>query len=135
MEDVDLTNPYKGLRSLHCDQAVVAIPGSTPELLGITGIRGSIVPVFSLDALLGYGSHGPGRWLALCGDGDIIGLCFSDLDAYRKSELGEIIALSSTQARRHVAGLLGAGSDSAYLLDTTSILAAIARSETCDDTE
>jgi chemotaxis signal transduction protein len=52
---------------------VLPVPSSVPELLGLTGIRGTVVPVFSLALLLGFGQSanasaedtgsGEARWL------------------------------------------------------------------------
>ncbi len=52
---------------------VLPVPSSVPELLGLTGIRGTVVPVFSLAWLLGFGQSaaalaedtglGEPRWL------------------------------------------------------------------------
>src|ERR1700694_1468677 len=40
-------------------EKVVPVPTRVPELLGLTGIRGVVVPVFSLARLLGFDSeHG-----------------------------------------------------------------------------
>jgi purine-binding chemotaxis protein CheW len=47
---------------------ILPVPSSVPELLGITGVSGVVVPVFSLAALLGIArSSSPCRWLMLCG--------------------------------------------------------------------
>jgi chemotaxis signal transduction protein len=47
---------------------ILPVPSSVPELLGITGIRGVVVPVFNLAALLGIGrGRAQYRWLILCG--------------------------------------------------------------------
>jgi chemotaxis signal transduction protein len=47
---------------------VVACPSSVPEFCGIAGVRGTLVSVYSLPALLGYSvgvEHA--SWLLLCG--------------------------------------------------------------------
>ena len=55
------------ISGLFADKAVVPLPASAPALLGVAGFRGSIVPVFSLPALLGYAEDGALRWLVLAG--------------------------------------------------------------------
>jgi purine-binding chemotaxis protein CheW len=47
---------------------IVALPSRAPDLVGIVGIRGAVVPVFSLARLIGY-AHDPDppRWLLMCG--------------------------------------------------------------------
>ncbi|MGA2992403.1 MAG: chemotaxis protein CheW, partial [Candidatus Korobacteraceae bacterium] len=47
---------------------ILPVPSRVPELLGITGVRGTVVPVFSLAALLGFSSNATEpRWLMFCG--------------------------------------------------------------------
>jgi purine-binding chemotaxis protein CheW len=48
---------------------ILPVPSRVPELLGITGIHGVVVPVFSLSALMGIApGTGQVRWLLLCGE-------------------------------------------------------------------
>jgi purine-binding chemotaxis protein CheW len=62
---------------------VVPIPAVTPDLLGLAGIRGGIVPVFGLATILGYGpAPGTPRWMILCGTEEPIALAFSDFEGY-----------------------------------------------------
>jgi chemotaxis signal transduction protein len=63
------------------DRKIVALPSATRELIGIAGIRGALIPVYSIAALLGYSADGvPGRWLALCGTEETFGLAFSQFE-------------------------------------------------------
>lgn len=76
------------INGLASDRKVVAVPSRTPELLGVVGIRGGLVPVYSLAALVGHdGDVNGGRWLALCGTEEPIGLAFSDFEGYFKVPL------------------------------------------------
>jgi chemotaxis signal transduction protein len=51
------------------NEKIVPVPSRVPELLGLTGIRGVVVPVFSLPRLLGFNSlHGQTHWLVFCGE-------------------------------------------------------------------
>ena len=65
------------------DRSIVSVPAVTPDLLGLAGIHGGIVPVFGLSSILGYG-HDPEspRWMTLCGAEDPIALAFSDFEGY-----------------------------------------------------
>src|SRR5262249_44363661 len=46
---------------------IVACPSDVPEFQGIAGVRGAIVSVYSLPALLGYSTGGENSaWLVLC---------------------------------------------------------------------
>ncbi len=44
---------------------IVPVPGRRAELLGVSGVRGALVPVYSLARLLGRADEGPPRWLLL----------------------------------------------------------------------
>lgn len=59
----------------------LSVPGGSPALLGLTGVRGSLVPVYSLAALLGL-SETPkvdALWVALASHGGMVGLAFDSL--------------------------------------------------------
>ena len=65
------------------EQRVFSVPSVTPNLLGLVGIRGRILPVFSLSSMLGYGTDlDSPRWMILCGSEEPIALAFSDFDGY-----------------------------------------------------
>ena len=63
------------------ERRVISVPAVTPDLLGLAGIRGGIVPVFSLSSILGYGPDpGSPRWMIICGAEEPIALAFSDFE-------------------------------------------------------
>src|SRR5258708_16163647 len=71
------------ISGLATDRKIVAFPSPIPELLGVAGIRGALVPVYSLAMLLGYNAETERtRWLALCGTEDSVDLVLSDFDGY-----------------------------------------------------
>lgn len=73
------------IRSLHTDVRWTPAPGRRPGFLGLAGIRGEVVPVFSLAALLGSApSDAQPRWLVLCGAASLFGLAFDGFDGFRK---------------------------------------------------
>lgn len=55
------------LRSLHVAGRIVTFPGAPPELLGLAGVRGRVLPVFDLGALFGRAATTAPRWLAVTG--------------------------------------------------------------------
>lgn len=62
---------------------VVPVPTAAQGALGVAGVRGELVAVFSLSAFLGYGDdHDAATWLALCGGEPPIGLCFPELEGF-----------------------------------------------------
>ena len=65
------------------DRRIVAIPSFTPDLLGLTGIHGGIIPVFGLSSILGYAPDpGSPRWMILCSSEEPFALAFSDFEGY-----------------------------------------------------
>jgi chemotaxis signal transduction protein len=75
------------ITGLIADRRIVSLPAMAPAFLGIVGLRGSVVPVWSLGALLGYAANTEvPRWLILAGgDGNrqALGLAFEQYDGHR----------------------------------------------------
>jgi chemotaxis signal transduction protein len=62
---------------------IVPVPSRRPELLGIAGLRGAIVPIYSLARLLGEKEPAPHqRWILLAGTSDRVGFAFGELDGH-----------------------------------------------------
>ena len=65
------------------ERRIVAVPSVTPDLLGLAGIHGGIVPVFGLSSILGYAPDpGSPRWMVLCSSEEPFALAFSDFEGY-----------------------------------------------------
>jgi len=92
------------ISGLATDRKIVAFPSPIPELLGVAGIRGALVPVYSLAMLLGYNAETERtRWLALCGTEDPVALVFSDFEDYVRVPLTQLYAAEQKDvARTHV---------------------------------
>lgn len=86
------------------NEKVVPVPSRVPALLGLTGIRGVVVPVFSLARLLGFDSEGgPTRWLVFCGESQTpIALAFETMERLFEVSNSEIFAREDASARRYV---------------------------------
>lgn len=62
---------------------VAPVPTAARGALGVAGVRGELVAVFSLSAFLGYGDEpDAATWLALCGGEPQIALCFPELEGF-----------------------------------------------------
>jgi chemotaxis signal transduction protein len=89
------------IAGLVTDRKIVAFPGPIPELLGVAGIRGALVPVYSLAELLGYGVEAEQvRWLALCGTEESFALAFSGFEGYVRVRHAELYAAEQKNVRR-----------------------------------
>jgi chemotaxis signal transduction protein len=61
---------------------LVTLPGARPEMMGLAGIRGRLVPVYNLAALLGHDEPGTKNWVAVCGMDEPLGIGFDELEGY-----------------------------------------------------
>jgi chemotaxis signal transduction protein len=101
-------DPYairvREISGLANNRKTVALPSPIPELLGVAGIRGGFVPVYSLSALLGYSRDAnQARWLALCESEEPVGLAFNDFEGYLRVPLAQVYAAEQRDvAREHV---------------------------------
>lgn len=126
-------NPYAirvtEITGLASDKKTVAIPSPIAELLGVAGIRGSLIPIYSLAALLGYTRDmGPARWLALCGTGDEIGLGFSDLEGYIRVPVAQVYAAGQeNMTREYVQDVARVGGMVRPVISITSLVEMIKR--------
>ncbi len=80
-------DPYafrvREIAGLEVCRRVVPLPRRVAGLCGLAGLRGGLVPVYDLGALLGYPEAGETpRWLILCGRPDPVGLGVAELDGY-----------------------------------------------------
>lgn len=98
--------PLAGLAGLQSLRRIVPLPGARPELLGLSAVRGRLVPVFSLARLLGRPEDPAPRWFALAGDEDPLGFAFAEMTGQRQAVLDTLAAPAGEQrspVRRWVA--------------------------------
>jgi len=86
-------NPYalrlKEVSGLFADKKVTWLPSSAPELLGLAGIRGTVLPVYDLGRLLGCPTAGAPRWLVVIAAMPVA-LAFEAFDGYLTVREGTI---------------------------------------------
>jgi chemotaxis signal transduction protein len=70
------------IAALEADRPITAVPSDHPELLGIAGVRGAVVAVFDLAALLDLPPPESVRWLVLAKAAPLA-LAFSDFEGQR----------------------------------------------------
>lgn len=77
--------------AVHAERPIVPVPSSTPELLGLVGVRGQVVPVYDLGTLLGHGAGAAPRWLAQVRAATSFALGFEQLEAHLRVPLDDVV--------------------------------------------
>jgi purine-binding chemotaxis protein CheW len=60
-----LAVPLKEMAGLCTDRTITPLPGSPPDLLGVAGLRGHLIPVYDLAHVLDKGQIRERRWIVL----------------------------------------------------------------------
>jgi purine-binding chemotaxis protein CheW len=117
------------ITGLATDKKVVALPSPIPELHGLVGIRGALIPAYSLGALLGYAADGEQRrWLALCGTEDSFALVFSGFEGYVRVPWAELYtAEPNNEARTHIKQMVRTEGIIRGIVSVPSLLEAITK--------
>jgi len=126
-------NPY-ALRLLEAAQVaahgqVLELPSEQPEFLGLAGLKGELLPIYSLAALLGHGREtGEGRWLAVCGTEGRIGLAFANLEGFLRVPRSEVFGLGVPQRTHdHVQEALRCAAGVRPIVRVASIVSSIGK--------
>jgi chemotaxis signal transduction protein len=117
----------RDMKGLVASRKIVPLPSRKPELLGVAGIRGSLVAVYSLAALLGYGadSRAP-SWFALAGASEPIGLGFEEFEGFLRVPSADVHAAQAAErSRPHVGVVIRVQNQSRRVVDIPSTLAAV----------
>ena len=85
--------------AVFADKMIAPLPSGAAELLGVAGVRGDVVPVFSLAALIGQSGGGDAkpRWLVLARGGHA-GFAFDTLDGHLRIPLASIAPAASPKS-------------------------------------
>lgn len=85
---------------------LVRLPGGSPGFVGLAGIRGRVLPVFSLAALLGVTAPPPARGsIVMVGDGERAGLLVAGVEGWIEVARGDLHTGDGGEVAR-VAGAL-----------------------------
>jgi chemotaxis signal transduction protein len=106
---------------------IVPLPSTLPAMLGLTAVRGRLLPVYGLDSLLGEEpANRPPRWLALCRGPDPVALAFAEIEGHLLLPRSEVFAAEgSASGRRHVRELVRAGAEVRGVIDVSSLVESI----------
>lgn len=105
------------------------LPGSLPELLGIAGFRGAIVPVYDLAMVLGHSRSRAGapRWLVLAAQLPV-GLAFDRFDGHLRVGRETVSPAKNLEANQDVVReLVGGAAFGRPIVRVAAVLEAIGR--------
>lgn len=91
------------------DRPITPVPSNCPELLGVAGLRGAMVAVFDLAALLGQERAEAPRWIA-CHAGSALAFAFSAVDGQARVHAEDVArpVQGRAAAAGHVVHVVGA---------------------------
>jgi purine-binding chemotaxis protein CheW len=70
------------IRAVVADRTPIGLPGTDSRLLGVAGLRGSIIPVYDLAVVLGHPPVTAPRWLVVTAARPSVALAFPTLDGH-----------------------------------------------------
>ncbi|MBL9037550.1 MAG: chemotaxis protein CheW [Archangium sp.] len=119
------------LSGLSVIRHITTVPRGAPGLLGLVGLRGALVPVYSLAALLNGGApERVARWLLLHGAGaNIIGFAASEFDGYAEIPRATVHRLAASEASRsHVKEVTHAEGHALGVIDLAAVAQVVSQS-------
>jgi chemotaxis signal transduction protein len=87
---------------LYADRSIVALPSAVPSLLGVTGFRGQIIPVYDLAVLLGHARGAAPRWLVLVRCAQPLALAFDQFESHFSAAPEHIMHAAAAPDRPHL---------------------------------
>ena len=115
------------ISGLFADRTITPLPTPVPELLGITGFRGSILPVYDLAAMLGYpmAAAAKPRWLAIAAALPV-GLAFDGFERHQRIDRDAIVVQVRCDGDvRHVRDVFQSRETVRPIVSVASVLEAI----------
>jgi purine-binding chemotaxis protein CheW len=109
---------------LFADPKVTPVPSPVAELRGLAGVRGVLVPVYDLAALMGYPPATQPRWLLTARHAQV-GFAFEAFDGQLRVEAGALVAHEA--AGETVSQVVRAAEFSGPIIQLNSLIAALAR--------
>jgi chemotaxis signal transduction protein len=117
------------------DKRVTWLPSPLPELLGLAGLRGTVLPVYDLGMLLGSPRAVGPRWLLVTASATV-GFAFDHFDGYVSVRPGDVVPEArATTRERHVSAVVRAIDLVRPLVSLASVLESITNRASHDGSE
>jgi purine-binding chemotaxis protein CheW len=114
------------------DKKITWLPSPSPALLGLAGLRGTVVPAYDLGTLLGARRAAAPRWLLVAASTPV-GFAFDHFDGYLSVRPDDIVSEIRAQTReRHMLEVVRAVDLVRPLISLASVLASIKESASHD---
>ncbi|GGC79413.1 chemotaxis protein CheW [Undibacterium terreum] len=81
------------ISGLYADRAITALPSPVPELIGLSGFRGQVTPVYDLASLLGYPRAAKPKWIAALRHAAPVALAFEEFHIHLSITAQQITGL------------------------------------------
>ena len=113
------------VRGLHPAKRIIAAPTREPAFLGLAGLRGTVVPVFGLAALLGHEAGRAPAWIILPAGREDVALAFEGYEGHWTVPRPQLLA-ARCDATDEVP-VVRFAADSRPLLDVAAAVATLRR--------
>jgi chemotaxis signal transduction protein len=90
------------IAALFVHRRIVPVPSSTNALLGLSGLRGQIVPVYGLRAILGHPPAAEAPRGIVLASGALVGFAFDELAGHLSTSRAEIVPAGDALERAYV---------------------------------
>jgi purine-binding chemotaxis protein CheW len=110
---------------LFADHKITAVPSPLPELRGLAGVRGTLLPVYDLAALLGYPLTERPRWL-LAARGAPVCFAFDVFDGQLRVDAAELVTHEGSSTGR-ASEVVRAAAFSGPVIHLDSLIAALVK--------
>jgi purine-binding chemotaxis protein CheW len=105
------------------DRNIVRMPSRRSDFLGLAGLRGGIVPVHSLQRLLGYsGANEKTRWLLLAAPGHSVAFAVDQFEGHLRVDRSEILPASTNAIRAHLSEVARVKDEPRPIISLRSVL-------------
>jgi chemotaxis signal transduction protein len=109
------------ITGLYVDKEITRVPGTGVALIGIAGFRGTILPVYSLEGLLGLTMNETPRWLVVAA-GASVALAFQGFEGHLRIDRVSILPQQAVEGHFHAHEYVRAHTLVRPIIDLPSVL-------------